>query len=56
MKRRWLLLTCTLLVLLLAGSVLHPAVHWRLVGWYRGEAFYRGRPTSWLPTARLDRR
>jgi hypothetical protein len=24
-----------------------PAVHWRLIGWWRGEAFYRGRPTSY---------
>jgi hypothetical protein len=24
-----------------------PAVHWRLIGWVRGEAFYQGRPTSY---------
>jgi hypothetical protein len=56
MKRRWrlgLLLT----LLLLGGSLLHPAVHWRLIGWAEREAFYRGQPTSywqqecenWLP-------
>jgi hypothetical protein len=24
-----------------------PAVHWSLIGWWRGEAFYDGRPTSY---------
>jgi hypothetical protein len=24
-----------------------PAVHWRLVGWWRGEAFFNGRPSSY---------
>src|SRR5437764_981477 len=26
------------------GVLALPGVHWRLVGWWRGEAFYRGRP------------
>jgi hypothetical protein len=34
--------------LLLAGGVLSlPAVHWRLIGWWQGEAFYQDRPSSW---------
>lgn len=46
MRRRWRLLTG--LALLLVGVVLSfPAVHWRLIGWARGEAFYDGRPSSW---------
>ena len=47
MKRRWRLLVCLALLLLVGASLLHPAVHWRLIGWARGEAFYRNRPTSW---------
>jgi len=47
MKRRWRLLVCLGLLLAAVGTVLHPAVHWRLVGWAKGEAFYQGRPTSW---------
>jgi hypothetical protein len=31
----------------LAGTVAVPAVHWRLIGWARGEPFYRGRPASY---------
>jgi hypothetical protein len=44
MKRRWLWL---LLLLLVGASLLHPSVHWRLIGWVRGEAFYQGRPTTY---------
>lgn len=29
------------------GTLFTPAVHWRMIGWSRGEAFYQGRPTSW---------
>ncbi|OAI48661.1 hypothetical protein AYO44_06775 [Planctomycetaceae bacterium SCGC AG-212-F19] len=47
MKRRWRLWTGLALLLLVGALLLHPAVHWRLIGWYRGEAFYHGRPTSW---------
>jgi hypothetical protein len=47
MKRRWRLRLTLLLILLGGVSLLHPAVHWRLLGWARGEAFYDGRPTSW---------
>lgn len=50
MKRRWRLLICLALLLLVLGSLLHPAVHWRVIGWWRGEAFYQGRPTSWWST------
>jgi hypothetical protein len=43
-KRRclWLCLT-----LLLVALLLLPAVHWRVIGWVKGEAFYQGRPTSY---------
>jgi hypothetical protein len=27
--------------------LLHPAVHWRLYGWERGEPFWRGRPACY---------
>ncbi len=46
MKRRkplWHILP----LLLLGGCLLHPAIHWRLIGWAKGEAFYQGRPTSY---------
>lgn len=47
MTRRWRLLV-SLALLLLVGSVLAlPAVHWRLIGWVKSEAFYDGRPTCW---------
>lgn len=35
------------LLLLVVASLLHPSVHWRVIGWWRGEAFYQGRPTSY---------
>jgi len=35
------------LLLLVGGTLSLPAVHWRLIGWWRGEAFFQGRPTSW---------
>jgi hypothetical protein len=35
------------LLLLVAGSFLLPAVRWRVIGWWRGEAFYQGMPTSY---------
>lgn len=47
MKRRWRLLTGLGLLLFVGASLLHPAVHWRLIGWARAESFYNGRPTSW---------
>jgi hypothetical protein len=37
----------TLLLLLTAGVPSLPAVHWRVIGWWRGEAFYQDRPSSW---------
>src|SRR5262245_8848232 len=45
-RRRWLCLSASL-VSVAALSLIHPAVHWRLIGWARGEAFYQGRPTSY---------
>jgi len=48
MKRRWRLSLLLLLLLLSAvGALLHPSIHWGLLGWWRGEAFYRGMPTSY---------
>jgi len=53
MKRRWRLLIGLALLLLVGGALLHPDVHWWLLGWYRGEAFYQGRPSSyWLQQLR----
>jgi hypothetical protein len=45
-RRRTVLLSLALL-LLAGGALSLPAVHWRLIGWWRGEAFLEGRPTSW---------
>ncbi|OAI48352.1 hypothetical protein AYO44_07195 [Planctomycetaceae bacterium SCGC AG-212-F19] len=46
-RRRWEILGG--MVLLIVGFFAHPAVHWRLIGWAKGEAFCQGRPTScWL--------
>jgi hypothetical protein len=47
MRRRWRLLFGLALVLLVGASLLHPAIHWRLIGWAKGEAFYEGRPTTY---------
>lgn len=45
-KRHWL--TLFGIGLFLVGVLaLHPAVHWRVIGCVRGEAFYLRRPTSW---------
>lgn len=45
MKRRnvWM----CLMLLLVAVSFMLPAVHWRVIEWAKGEAFYQGRPTSY---------
>src|SRR5262245_53360191 len=45
MKRRWRLWLALASLLLIGVAVVQPAVHWRLIGWARGEAFYQGRPT-----------
>src|SRR5208283_1878452 len=45
---RYLLLASLLAVAI--PVVYHPDVHWRLIGWWQGEAFYQGRPTSWWAT------
>lgn len=45
-RKRWLI---GVSALALAATLATPAVHWRLIGWARGEAFYRGRPTTfWM--------
>ena len=45
MKLRWLLLLLLLLPIL-GGLFLVPSVRWSVYGWLKGEAFYRGMPTS----------
>jgi hypothetical protein len=47
MRRRWRFLLMLVMLLLVTGSFLLPAVHWRVIGWIKGEAFYEGRPTSY---------
>src|SRR5262245_17377798 len=55
MKRRWRLLVYLALLLVAVMSLLHPAVHWRLIGWARGESFCLGRPSSyWLRELRKE--
>jgi hypothetical protein len=46
LRRRTVLLSVGL-VLLIGGTFSLPAVHWRAMGWWRGEAFYQDRPSSW---------
>src|SRR5271163_2236778 len=46
MKRRRLILIL-LPLLLLTSLLLVPSVRWPVYGWLRGEAFYRGMPTSY---------
>jgi hypothetical protein len=46
MKRRHLL-WAALAFFLLAAIFLFPASRWRIIGWIKGESFYRGRPTSY---------
>ena len=37
-----------MLTVLVAVAILSlPPVHWRLIGWVKGEAYYQGRPTSY---------
>src|SRR4051812_26669562 len=43
-RRRLLLFLAAAAVLLVLAL---PAVHWRLVGWARGEPFFDGRPASY---------
>jgi hypothetical protein len=45
-KRRWLLIGLILLLAVVVAFFL-PPVHWRVVGWLKGEAFYQSRPTSY---------
>src|SRR5437763_15710605 len=51
-RRRRLLVALSLLALL--GVLALPGVHWRLVGWWRGEPFYDGRPASYWSSAIAD--
>src|SRR5437868_5553085 len=46
MTRHRSLLLGGLVLVALAVTLSLPAVRWRMIGWWRGEAFYRGRPTS----------
>jgi HEAT repeats len=47
MSRRRLLRAVLLLAVVLVGALHSPGVRWRLWGWLHGEAFHRGRPTSY---------
>src|SRR5205823_12329398 len=47
MTRRRRRLLIGLAVLALGGVLGLPGVHWRLIGWARGEPFYRGRPATY---------
>ncbi|OAI51207.1 hypothetical protein AYO44_17190 [Planctomycetaceae bacterium SCGC AG-212-F19] len=47
MKRHWRLWFVLALLLFSGAALFVPAVHWRLIGLAKGEAFYQGRPTSW---------
>ena len=47
MTRRRRRLPIGLVVLALLGVLALPGVHWRLIGWWRGEPFYQGRPASY---------
>jgi HEAT repeats len=47
MRRRWRLCVSLALLLAIVGVSLHPAVYWPTYGWLRGEAFYKGMPTSY---------
>jgi hypothetical protein len=45
--RRWLRFGLGLLTIAVILAVcLHPAIYWPALGWWRGEAFYQERPTS----------
>jgi hypothetical protein len=47
MSRRVLLRAVVLLGVVLVGALLSPDVRWPLWGWLHGEAFHRGRSTSY---------
>src|SRR5690348_16162331 len=47
MSRRVLLRAVLLLVVVLAGALVLPDVRWWLYGHLRGEAMYRGKPTTY---------
>jgi len=46
MRRRWHLWLFLALLLALVGVAFHPNVYWLVYGWWRGEQFYGGLPTS----------
>jgi hypothetical protein len=54
MSRRWLLRAGVLLGVVLAGALALSDVRWQAWGRLRGEAFYRGRPTSYWRRQVLD--
>ena len=47
MRRRWRLVLGLLFLTSCVAILAVPAVHWRLLGWVRAEAFYLGQPTSY---------
>jgi hypothetical protein len=46
MRRRWRLWLSLALLFAGVGVCLHPNVYWPVYGWWRGEQFYGGLPTS----------
>jgi len=46
-RKHWKRWAALLTLVVLAGVLALPSVHWPLYGWLRGEAFYQGWPTSW---------
>jgi hypothetical protein len=46
MTRRRKLLLAALITIPLAGALALPVVHWPLIGWWRGEPFWQGMPSS----------
>lgn len=46
-KRRWPLWVGLGLLLFVGGVLVLTPLRWQVVGWLRGEAFYKARPASW---------
>jgi hypothetical protein len=46
MTRRRKHVMVSLVLFTTVGVLALPGVHWRLIGWWRGEPFWRGRPAS----------
>ncbi len=47
MKRRWTVWLGLSFPVIVGIAFIHPGVRWPAIGWVRGEAFYKSRPTSY---------